>query len=264
MRKILRFILSLAALGMLVYGGMNLAIYLLRGQESAKVNQQVVASVVATRPAETVPTATAPSVAETEPEETGRTTTEKPPISVDFDILHQMNADIVGWLYCEDTPINLPVVRGEDNDFYLDHLFDRTGNASGTLFADYRSSPDFSDVNTVIYGHNLKNGSMFRCLTYYKEQEYYDEHPTMWLLTPEGDYRVDVLAGLVTGSKGLIYTPQPGSQEMQGILESCLAASTFVSNVTAQETDRFLTLSTCTYDFDEARYVLIGYLVSCE
>ena len=89
------------------------------------------------------------------------------PIQVDFDVLSKENQDVIGWLYCPDTSINYPVVQAADNEYYLHRLLDDSKNAAGTLFMDYRNSADLSDWNSVIYGHNMKNGSMFGSLPDY-------------------------------------------------------------------------------------------------
>jgi len=87
---------------------------------------------------------------------------------IDFDALKAINPDIVGWLYCAGTPINYPLVQGSDNDYYLHHLYNRKPNKSGCLFIDFANVPDFTDHNTVIYGHNMKSGAMFAVLEKYK------------------------------------------------------------------------------------------------
>ena len=86
----------------------------------------------------------------------------KPPISVDFDTLKSVNPDVVGWIYIEALDnINYPVVQGDDNETYLHTTYENNYNFAGTIFVDYENSSDFSDCNTLIYGHNMKNGSMF-------------------------------------------------------------------------------------------------------
>lgn len=84
---------------------------------------------------------------------------------------------MLAWLYCPDTVINYPVVQSDDNEYYLRRLMDGSSNTAGTLFADYRCSPDFSDPHTVIYGHNMKNDTMFGILPEYGAQEFYEPHP---------------------------------------------------------------------------------------
>lgn len=128
---------------------------------------------------------------ETEPKETA-------PITVDFDALLAECPDVVGWLYCPDTPINYPVVQAEDNDYYLRRLLDGTWNSNGSIFMDYRCPSDFSGGNSILYGHNMKNDAMFGTLEDYRKQEYYDAHPVLYLLTPAQDYRIDLIGGYTT------------------------------------------------------------------
>ena len=113
------------------------------------------------------------------------------PIDVNFGALNAMNANVVGWLYCEGTPINYPVVQSTDNSYYLNRLYDNQSNSAGAIFMDAQNAPDLSDVNTIIYGHNMKNGSMFASLQNYDEQWYYGEHPVMYYLTKDHDYQID-------------------------------------------------------------------------
>jgi SrtB family sortase len=105
----------------------------------------------------------------------------------------------------EDTAINYPVTQGADNDYYLKRLYDGTANKSGCLFVDYENAKDFSDRNTIIYGHNLLDGSMLSELTQYQEQAYYDAHPDMLLATSDGDFIVEVFAAFVASPN------EPGS-----------------------------------------------------
>ena len=103
----------------------------------------------------------------------------EPPVlypAVDFDGLHQTNADVIGWIYIEDTNINYPIVQGTDNKYYVDHMVDGTKNGAGSIFMDYRNALDFSDPNTVIYGHNMKNKTMFAHITEYKDPEFFEAH----------------------------------------------------------------------------------------
>ena len=117
---------------------------------------------------------------------------ETAPIKVDFDLLRAQNEDVIAWIYCPDTPINYPIVQSSNNEHYLRRLLDGSYNISGTLFMDFRNSADFSDWNSIIYGHNIKNDSMFGTLPLYEEQSYFDEHPVMYLLTPEKDYKINI------------------------------------------------------------------------
>lgn len=178
------------------------------------------------------------------------------PITVDFDKLKAENADVVGWLYCKGTPINYPIVKGKDNSEYLHKLIDGTHNFSGTLFVDYRNTGNFTDPNTIIYGHAMKNGSMFGMLSHYKKADYYKEHPYMWLLTPNGNYRLDLIAGYTTPSTSMIYSAMDSGQ-VAAALYQAKSKSTFDSGIDTTTVSKIVTLSTCSYEYEEARYVVL-------
>lgn len=116
---------------------------------------------------------------------------------VNFAELSAVNPDIVDWLYCEDTMINYPVTQTDDNSYYLKHLFDGTYNANGCLFLDCRTGRDFSDPHSIIYGHHMKNGSMFSSLDGYKKQDCFDAYPQLPLVTPGSNFVIDLFAGYV-------------------------------------------------------------------
>ena len=184
---------------------------------------------------------------------------------VDFAALKQINPDIVGWLYCEGTEINYPVVQGEDNSYYLNHLFDGTGNPSGCLFLDCSIAGDFSAPHSIIYGHNMKNGLMFAQLEQYKEQAYYEAHPQMLLLTPEQNYTITLFSGYTASSSADAWTLHFADQTAwSDWLQRAVDQSVFQSAYQPSDTDTIITLSTCSYDFDEARFVLLGALQAAE
>ncbi len=180
------------------------------------------------------------------------------PISVDFDTLLEACPDIVGWLYCADTPMNYPVVQAQDNDYYLHRLPDGSRNAGGTLFMDYRNASDLSDRNTVIYGHNMKGGHMFGFFTNYRSQSYYDSHSVMWYLTPACAYKLELLTGFVTPADSQAYHFYDSDEKLAERLQECVGYSTFRSAISAEGVMRIMTLSTCSYEYEDARYVLVA------
>lgn len=103
---------------------------------------------------------------------------------IDFEALWEINKDVIAWIELPGTIINYPIVQGEDNEQYLRHLLDGSYHRFGTLFIDYRNAPDFTNDNTIVYGHHIKAGDMFCLLEEYREQSYYDEHPYFLLYTP--------------------------------------------------------------------------------
>lgn len=182
--------------------------------------------------------------------------------TIDFNALREINPDIVAWLICEDTVINYPVVRGSNNEYYLRHLFDGTRNKAGCLFVDSGNTPGFMDHNTVIYGHNLKSGRMFSVLMKYKKQTFYDAHPQMELLTPAGNYTIELFAGYVADTRGESWELQfPSDAEFEEWILDAKKKSTFQSSAACSIADRFITLSTCSNEFDDARYIVVGRLL---
>ena len=184
------------------------------------------------------------------------------PFTVDFDLLRGVNPEVVGWIYCEGTKINYPVCQGTDNEYYLHYSYEKQEDNCGAIFADAQTAPGFVDSNTVLYGHNMNDGSMFAGLELWRDQAYFEEHPFMWLLTPETDYKVVLFSGHAVSAYSDIYTifrgPMP---ELTAYLEENLARSDF--NALVGELDpeaHYVVLSTCAYDFEEARYVLHGKL----
>lgn len=226
-----------------------------------RLNDTLVEQAVAPAPQPTEEKTNIPTLPQTEQETVQASPQETAPITVDFDVLQQENEDIIAWLYCPDTQINYPVVQGEDNEYYLRRLIDGTWNAAGSLFADYRNAGDFSDLHTVIYGHNMQNSSMFGTLPEYCSQAYYDAHPVMYLLTPEQNYKIALVAGYVTSPDAAIYGFEKTAEERDRLLSEALASSAFQTDVTVAEQDRLVTLSTCSYAYEDARFVLMGVLV---
>lgn len=183
------------------------------------------------------------------------------PIQVDFQALREKNGDVVAWLYCPDTPINYPVVQAEDNDYYMHRLLDGRKSYPGTLFMDFRNADDFSDWNSVIYGHNMRNGSMFGTLQHYKNRPYLESHSEIYLLTPECNYVIDVLAGFVTPNDSELYNAlHPEDGEKEGLLKAWLKDAGLAPQDYPAPEARLVTLSTCSYEYKNARYVLIGAL----
>lgn len=96
---------------------------------------------------------------------------------IDFDGLLSMNKDIIGWLKVEALDISYPMTQGEDNDYYLHNTFQDTPNIAGCIFLDYENKKDFSDRNSIIYGHNMRNGSMFGTLKKFREEGVFEKSP---------------------------------------------------------------------------------------
>lgn len=200
------------------------------------------------------------------PEDMNTESTEEPDLSawpqVDFAQLSQINPDIVGWIFIEGTNINYPVVQGSDNDYYLRHLFDGTYNSSGCIFLDANCVSDFSDKHSIIYGHHMKDKSMFSGLMEYKDQTFYDEHSVALLVTPTAYYKIQFFSGYVSDTWSNAWDLSFDDYEYISWLNEIQRRSSFTTDYAPTKEDRIVTLSTCTYEFDTAKFVLHGYI--CE
>lgn len=208
-----------------------------------------------TMPSETDPQSTEKSIETTLQEEQNSF------VEVDFKTLQEKHPDVVAWLYCEGTPINYPVAQGKDNNRYLRHLLSGEYNTAGTLFADYRNAEIRFDDNYVIYGHNMKDGTMFSSIVKYKQQSYYDEHPVIYLLTPEKTYCIELLAGYVTSVTSDAYRVNFDTvEQMEKYVAEAIKKSTFKTNADYETGDRLITFSTCSYEYANARYAVVGLI----
>lgn len=184
---------------------------------------------------------------------------------VDFAALGESNPDVVAWIKCEDTAINYPVVQGTDNAYYLNHLPDGTESVAGAVFLDYRNAPDFTDDNSAIYGHHMRTGDMFTALENYKSQAFYEEHPSIGIYTPEGDYTMELLAGYVVDANWETLPLEfVDATDFEKYIAEIRRRSTFASDVTVSPEDRLISLCTCTYNFSNARFIIVGKLVEAE
>jgi len=179
------------------------------------------------------------------------------PISVDFVALKKEYPDLIGWIYSEGTAINYPIMQTDSNDTYLHAAPDGSYLYAGSIFADCRSVPAFECGNTVIFGHYMKNGSMFASLSGYKTQDYYSEHPLIWILTPDRVYQAETIAGAVVPSNAEIYNTAGNTADTAENVRKLLESSTFRSDVSWDGESPLVTLSTCSYEYNNARYVLV-------
>lgn len=249
MKKTFRFIIIILALGMMSYSGYKLLDIYSEYEEGDKLYDDFAKEFFNISEA-----------AKVENEDFKKTGNESS-YSVDFDSLLAENKDVVGWIYSEGTPINYPIVQSKDNDYYLRRMLDGSYNIAGSIFMDYRNSPDFTDLNTIIFGHNMRNDSMFSSLRDYDSQEYYEEHPVIHIITPEESYEVQLLSGFVTDIRSDIYNFPQTVEEQKILVEKIMKKSTFESKESFNEGDRLIILSTCSVEDKDSRYILVGKIV---
>ncbi len=181
--------------------------------------------------------------------------------AVSFEALEAINPDIAAWILVPETRLSYPVVQGKDNEYYLNHLFSGEINGSGCPFFDFRTSPDFTDFHMIIYGHHMKNGTMFAALENYKDQDFYEKNPAFWLLTPEAAWKLEIFSAYVADEQDNAWKLDfSGEQEREAWLQAVTEKSLISCRIAPETEDQVVTLSTCTYDFENARLVVHGIL----
>ena len=185
-------------------------------------------------------------------------------IQIDFEQLRQINPDVIAWIkFDEPSVIDYPVVHSHDNNEYLTKLFGEGKNTYGTLFVDMNNSGDFSDRNTFIYGHRMKTGSMFGQLEKYADEEFCKQHPYFYIYTPDGEktkYQV-FSAGVVKESSGSYQREFQSDEEFQTYINLIKADSNYMTDAKVTPSSSIVSLSTCTVDSNEDRFLLHGVKV---
>ena len=159
------------------------------------------------------------------------------------------------------------MVQSEDHDFYLDHGFDKQPNTSGTLFADRYSSAGVVMSNFIIYGHNMKDHSMFGTLTNYTNESYYKDNPTLYYLTPNGNYRVELIcAHIVESTVDNFPTLFSSTAEYQSYLNRITSSAFWVNSQAVNTNYQMITLSTCSYTsgYVDPRFLVHVILIPIE
>ena len=166
--------------------------------------------------------------------------------------------DAVGWLYIPDSSVNYPIMQSGDNEFYLHHTYDGSSLKSGSIFLDYHCENRFMNPINIVYGHNMRNGSMFAGLLKFGDISYFDSHRYGWLATSETVYRIDFFSCAKADMYDELYD---GSMPVSQWIPHIADRSAVFRDAEFAEDDRFISLSTCSYEFENARTILTGKLV---
>ena len=184
--------------------------------------------------------------------------------SLDFMKLKELNSDTVGWLKINNTDIDFPVVQGKNNDYYMTHNFKKEYNSAGWIFADYRNTFNGTDKNTIIYGHNRRDGSMFSSLNNVLDQLWYtsqDNH-IITLHTPTKTLYYQVFAAYSVNAEEFDNSTNfKLSKEYQDYLDTAINRSVYNFNVEVTTLDKILTIYTCANN-NQYRIILQGKLIS--
>lgn len=184
-------------------------------------------------------------------------------VRVDFDLLKQTNDDIVGWILFDSNGISYPVLKGRDNGEYLYTMADGTKNPSGSIFIDSSCAADFTGLHTIIYGHNMKDGSMFGRLKQYSLQEdYYEKNRYFTVYTPEKVFRYEIFAWYEAKEDDEVYrTGFLEGGEFDAFVSRMMERRYADTKNSADGRDKIVTLSTCSSE--GMRFVVHGKMI-CE
>lgn len=258
MKRFLKILLTLALSAVFLFSCVQLARQFLSWKQAESSRNNALNTAQGTQPEEpevilpptepftqpvTQPVTEPPTEAPTEPlDDTTRMLLE-----MDLEALRATNPDVLGWICIPDTVISYPLMKAKDNNQYLYQTWDKQYSKYGSIFLECRNSHDFSDFNTLIYGHNMLTPDMFGTLSDYKEQEFYQTHPSVYILLDDGVRRYDVFscydADVVSNTYRLVFEDDARKQES---LDLYTSKSLLETDLTPTVTDRILTLSTCT------------------
>lgn len=191
---------------------------------------------------------------------------EEEEIPVDFASLQQMNPDIYAWIRIEGTEIDYPVVQSaEDDSYYLNHTVEGKEGYPGSIYSESVNSKDFSDFNTILYGHNMKDGSMFQNLHKYQDAAYMEEHPTVIIYTPDQVLRYRIFAAVTYSDVHLAYAFEYQTETGRQAFLDSVCNTRNMSDVVDRDVevtaeDRILTLSTCIGSQPEKRLLVEAVL----
>ncbi|HEX3017404.1 MAG TPA: class B sortase [Caproicibacter sp.] len=188
---------------------------------------------------------------------TGGSAAAAKPFVFDFQKLKAQNADAAGWIRLPGTSLSYPVVQGGDNTYYLDHTFQKQKSIFGCVFLDGRGKPRLTGQNLILYGHNMKNGSMFADLCRFRDRSYLRGHPEFLLYTKKGMYHCPVFsvheAAPDSDTYALCFS---GRARFSSYLEEMEGQSLYKTGVKTSPNGRILTLSTCVENGQDRRFVV--------
>lgn len=186
-------------------------------------------------------------------------------LEIDFDQLKSMNEDIVGWLYYEPLDLSYPIVRGNDNEYYTLYTFEKEKNSSGAIFMDFLNRPNFQDFNTIIYGHNMRNGTMFGSLKkLLNDSSIIEKSPYFYIFTETNAFMYEIASVYITNSESATYDLIETEEDQSNYIDYVKGVSTWSWDKEIVPQDKIVTLSTCHGLHSTNRTVVHGVLIAAE
>jgi sortase B len=194
-------------------------------------------------------------------------TEEKTERMLQLEELQKENSDIIGYLEIQGTNISYPVLQTTDNDFYMKKNYKKEYSKDGSIFLDKDYNWEIPSSNLLIYGHNNKNGQMFCDLLNYKDEKYYEEHPTINFTTNKEEAEYEIIAVFLSRvyykkEKNVFryyyFINAENEEEYNSFVENCKKESLYDTGKTAKYGDQLITLSTCSYHVEDGRFAVVG------
>ncbi len=191
-------------------------------------------------------------------------------IPIDFETLQERNPDVYAWITVPGTPIDYPILQREnDNSYYLNHTIDHEEKTEGAIFTENYNSKDFEDPNTVIYGHDMRNGTMFRSLLEYEDRTFFDANREIVIYTPDAIRHYEIFAAYPYDNRHLLRSfdfqnPRVFQQYLDNIFSIRDMNSCIDTSMEVDSDDQIVTLSTCYGSQRDHRFLVQGVLVSIE
>ncbi len=177
---------------------------------------------------------------------------------IDVDELQKEYEGIKGYIEIPDTNISYPIVQGDDNSYYLRRLPSGEKNRRGSIYLDYRNN-GFDDENTIIYGHNFNDGTMFSDLLNYESADFYENHKEYIIYTENDEIEVEILAGYIADATvSELPTTFKDRAEFDSYLEMALDNNVLDSDFKVEDVEKIISLCTCSDGSEESRLVIIG------
>lgn len=193
----------------------------------------------------------------------GEMGTEK--FKIDFEMLRAVNPDIIGWIYFENMEISYPIVQGKDNEYYLNHTFYGEENKCGCIFMEVENAADFGDDNSFLYGHNMKDKSMFARLNEFQKKETYEKNPAFYIFTPKGVFQYKIYSCYSTELGGDSFLCRFKNQKEYGKWQKTVAdKSLYDTGIAPNQNQKTVTLMTCTLAGARERFLVHGVLTQEE
>ena len=180
----------------------------------------------------------------------------------DFNKLIETNKEVVGWVTMPIAEVDDPIVQHNDNDYYLTHSFKKKSSSSGAIFLDYNNAADFSDQNTIVYGHAMNNGSMFGKLYKFRDSDAYEKDPFIIIYLSDGRVFVYKIFAVVEFDASEDYRSAYYGNRFGEFLNNIRARSRINSTTRVSTNDKIITLSTCTNRIENGRLAVFGVLLN--